>query len=191
MKLKAYCFLAALVLQIKPSGADADNLALALDLPKDGLSFWYLAQRSALGVELELDQRWSRDGDWTNTDSLRIGLGLVFQRAWTDPDELYPFWFLRLNGAHSTSEVRPSPKSGRYRFERVEEWSIVVFDMGVELGVGVAWKPFDRVALWVRQGISLSGRGWISSNHPTIGRPGYAMAKVVLTEPVVLAVFSW
>ncbi len=185
MKLQTYCFLAALVLQVQPSRADADTLAMALDLPKDGLSFWYLSKRSSFGVELELQQRWFRDSEWTNTDSLRIGLGLVFQRAWTDPDELYPFWFLRFNGAHNTYDRRPSPKSGR-----VSGWSIVVLDMGIELGVGVAWKPFDRVALWVRQGISLSGRGW-TSDHPTIGRPGHAMGKVVLTEPVVLAVFSW
>ncbi len=185
-------FLPVLILLAAAVPASAQSYALALELPKEGVSFWRLHDKTAWGLELDCDLRWIKDSTnpyqgSSNLEERSLGLGLVFQRSQPFRSDLAPFWFARLDGFHDAADLPPEEREPTV--PRFTEW-----DMGMALGVGVSWQPFERVAVWVRQGLRLSANVWKWKSHPDVEihpEPAQNSLRLGLQSPVVLAVFSW
>ena len=183
-------FLPVLILLAAAVPASAQSYALALDLPKEGVSFWRLHEKTAWGLELEYEQRWIQDDTdpvrlWSQFDERCLGLAVVLQRSQPFRSDLAPFWFARLDGFHDMAD--PPPDDRARRGSSLTEW-----ETGIALGVGIAWKPFERVAVWVRQGLHLSGNVWERDpDGSTSFGASQSSVRLGLQSPVVMAVFSW
>ena len=140
---------ALLVLAGAAFAEPSDQHAIGLNLPKEGLNFWKVSDRSAWGIEV--NGSWStRTGTGpsetavvdVDSESYFVNVGLTAQFFRPTEHRVKPF---------AASRVRWN-RSGRYDDNR-KVYQMTGGNFGI--GVGVAWEPWDRVGLWVRQYLSV------------------------------------
>ena len=161
----------------QPSG----QRAVGLNLPKKGLSFWKVGDRSAWGIEV--------NGSWitrtgaapsetavgdVDSESYFVNVGLTAQFFRPTEHRVKPF---------AASRVIWN-RSGRYDENR-KVYQMTGGNFGI--GVGVAWEPWDRVGLWVRQYLSVD----VHSNEWTRGGVGTDSFAVGYGRPEVTAFFMF
>ena len=125
--------IAALVLL--PSLSSADK-ALGLHLLNNDFSLWKVRERSAWG--LEIGGRASF-GDDRQYHILRTGI--VYQRFQATQRNVRPFMFTRLAGRSLQIDDRNMD-----------------YTATISLGLGLSWKPFERVGFWARRGVDFAYR---------------------------------
>ena len=171
------------VLALLGAGAapsQAQRSSLGLHLPKETLAFYLLGKDTAMGLEVDMSlSKSAADASATSTYRRRGALGVVWQRAWATGHEVAPFGFVRATGAFA---AQSTSGAGEIR-ELSGELSV---------GAGVSWRPWERVALWVRQPVALS-RDWLEDDSRTEESKTLNVntLRFHLRPPEVLAVFMW
>lgn len=170
MRIYSYLVTAAIfcgtaVAEEKSPLSDRGKTALGLPLPSinyKGISIWRVRSKTMWGFEMDLSSvsasRVSgprrppevRDGVTTYPPEdrvlLRLRPALTIKRFRSVRSEVAPFWYQTLYGNFSYSRFSRDEPIQRGRIS----WSA-----GVGLGLGVAWFPWQRVSLSLRQGIAL------------------------------------
>lgn len=133
---------ALLVLAGAAFAEPSDQHAIGLNLPKQGLSFWKVSERSAWGIEV--NGSWSTRTGTAPSKSYYVNLGLTAQFFRPTEHKVKPF---------AASRVTWN-RSGRYDDNR-KVYQMQMTGGNFAIGAGVAWEPWDRVGLWVRQYLSV------------------------------------
>lgn len=169
--------------------AGAQDYALSLHLPKGGaLGFYRIGEGQSWGLETALRlQAGSHSGSYplspvarksvyTNLDSLGVSLGFVYQKnAGSGP--VTPFLFAGLGGGLGWSGRDSRNKASE------QSWELAI-------GVGAAWRPFDSVSLWVRQGVAMARE--IDDSLSAEGVDIHRDVTLLRMNPLdVLAVWMW
>ena len=127
------------------------SVAIGLGVRGSGLSLWHVEGAALLGIELTgLKWSWDKGRDVDNKGA--VTLQYIFSRG-----KLDRFGYFSAYHARRTSYQEIHFKSNR---------------TGVELGCGVIAKPFKKIHLLLRQGVSLGksldsfGDGFVSYEYP-------------------------
>lgn len=100
---------------------------------------------------MDLDIQWRYSDLEEDSNGWKGRLDLVYQFAsGTMVHDVAPFGFLRWGGSLAAEDPDDGPTVRHWNGE-------------FAIGAGVSWKPYERVSLWVRQGIAAS-RWWMQSN---------------------------
>lgn len=155
----------------------AQSRALGVELPLKSAGFYSIREDGVMGLEASF---YLHTGSFyqvstlggspeeTSPDSTGGSLGLIYQRPLRDVGPVRPFWFAGSAvsyGWNTRSEII---------WPDTSSWEL-------SAGIGVAWTPLNGVALWVRQGTSVSRR-----------TRGYVDVVRLKSDPLkALAVFMW
>ncbi len=149
-----------------------DKYALGLTVPDmDKVSVWRSSGSSAWGLEIgglisssqgEVSQvTTGPEGEWVKEEigDLEAGrvsaeISLIHHRYREGKGKIKPFWFVSL-----------SERSSRHTSEGELKGSTLILGCGT--GIGVAWRPFNRVGLRTQKGVSLR---YTRMNRPRDGR---------------------
>ena len=181
---------AVVALMAGAAASHAQSYALGLQLPKEALAFYVLGEDTAWGLESSLylhrgsfsrtyplptpDTYTQRS---SNPDSIGVFVGLIYQRT-VRAGPVAPFLFASASGSFGWGRHPPT----RDKTSRLS-WELAV-------GAGAAWRPFDSVALWVRQGWALA-RDIEDSCFGDGVEIHEDILSLRLARPAVLAVFTW
>ena len=159
----------------------AQGRALGVKLPLESVGLYSIREDRTLGLEASF---YSHTGGFfpvysratpIPTDSVGVALGIVYQKLVKADGPVQPFWFVSPSGSYGLSQ-RVDLRGSSLMLE-------------ISAGIGVAWRPLDSVALWVRQGLSLSRH--MTGSDPIDDRFHRDVSKLRLVPPRALAVFMW
>lgn len=129
--------------------SDRGKTALGVSLPSPGasISIWRVRPTTIWGFEMGLaavEAAWQRYTD-RNSEMVvgRIRPSITLKQLSPLRDDIAPFLY-------QTVSARIDRFSLSSREDQDMRWSV-----GAGLGIGVAWFPFKRVSLWLRQGAEL------------------------------------
>ena len=161
--------LIGIVLLISTAAADQDpladrgNWAFGVALPSSSelrLSLWKVRSPvTALGLEIDVSSYYSEytfddpenfDRDNTQFRSLRLQLSPTIKHYRPLHDQVAPFIFYQAHADFYFLDRQSDIKSGIRPFGADER------DMGIALGLGADWFPFQRISLSGQTGLDLS-----------------------------------
>ena len=149
--------------------AFGEGKALGLSLPNlNALSLWKVGESSAWGLEIGGGWTLHRgDGEENTVDNdgnvlsseilntkhgvINPNIGLTYLMFRDKGHEVQPLTFWNISGRMH----RRSLDWGRDSEPKVA----LSYSLGFTIGIGVAWKPFDRVGLWATQGLTVGTEG--------------------------------
>ena len=165
--------LIGIVLLISTAAADQDpladrgNWALGIALPSSSglsLSLWKVRSPvTALGLEIDVSSRYSeytsedldnpdRNDSRSQSRSLRLQLRPTIKHYRPMHDRVAPFVFYQAHAGFSVWDRQEEIGSRMTQSTRSNS------DLGIALGLGVAWFPFQRISLSGQTGLDLSYR---------------------------------
>lgn len=135
-------------------------LGISLPSPQAGISIWRFRPATMWGFEMRLstiETAWQRYTD-RNPETVEMVVGrlrpsIILKQPSPLRDDVAPFFYQTASA--SIDYFNLSSYEGADR-----RWSV-----GAGLGIGVAWFPFKRVSLWLRQGAELEFRS-VSTGGP-------------------------
>ena len=161
--------LIGIVLLISTAAADQDpladrgNWAFGVALPSSSelrLSLWKVRSPvTALGLEIDVSSYYSEytfddpenfDRDNTQFRSLRLQLRPTIKHYRPLHDQVAPFIFYQAHADFYFLDRQSDIKSGIRPFRADER------DLGIALGLGADWFPFQRISLSAQTGLDLS-----------------------------------
>ena len=181
--------------------AFGEGTALGLQLPITALSMWKVGESSAMGLEISGRLEKSRgdhredtvdsDGNMLSSEIVEsennhynLNLGLTYKRFRDTGHKIRPFAFWRTSGivTHQRRDY-----DGIRESKPTKNRSIT---LALSTGLGVAWQPFDRVGLWVRQALIVFRRSGSRTD-----RNGYEFEQsssgLRLSGPLAIAYFQF
>ncbi len=145
--------------------ADRGNWAFGVALPSSSelrLSLWKVRSPvTALGLEIDVSSHYSeytfddpenfdRDNTQFQYRSLRLQLRPTIKHYRPLHDQVAPFIFYQAHADFYFLDRQPDIKSGIRPFRADER------DLGIALGLGADWFPFQRISLSGQTGLDLS-----------------------------------
>ena len=116
-----------------PSGAGQG--AVALSLPKESLSLWRIGSTAVYGLDLNASfHRSARES--SSSHRRHVAFGLTRQSP-PPSGKVELFRFSRIGGLHAAGSAEQTL------------WAV-----DATTGFGVCWKPFEKVGLWLRNGVT-------------------------------------
>lgn len=131
--------------------SDRGKTALGVSLPSPGgMSIWRVRPTTMWGFEMSfstIEAAWQRYTD-RNPETVTMVIGrlrpsIILKQFSPLRDDVAPFLY-----------QTASASINRYSLSSYEDQSLR-WSIGAGLGIGVAWFPFKRVSLWLRQGTYL------------------------------------